>query len=436
MTLGPTYLPPIKQKNNTKRNIILLGVFLLVIVSIIIAYIFLNREHNGEVLFKTHVICDLDPRDQQQQIEQSLQEDRSFFADYLIYGEELSFYQNKYDQNESDPYIGKTIQFRDMCSDEVHSFLQINELDSKIPLQDLPEGFYQVYIQQNVGGNRLASPTVLDQTFTTVTRNGKRKQIRLIADKSYFTDIYTEELLLENNDLFVEVKEIAVDNTIVDIMLDGAGNHQDFGPTNLGKVDGDFIEANETYRFVEDLKKALEAKGLVVGTTRANKDLIVNTYGEEGRVYQAMNAQAKYMIEYYFEEVYDSERQGSSAYGSRWVSKQFQQALMEAFNSHQIPIYIGSAGQEGVFTGFQLRGQDGSNILRESGGKALGAGNFSERSDNLNQFAVNNPVGVHTINVNLMLVSNPNYKQHWDTYYQAMIDASVEGILEFLGVQP
>lgn len=437
VSITPKYLPPeIDEKKHKRKKRLLLVVFLLLIVSsLTVWFIKQSKNANKKVVYETYPICNFKPQEQQAYFDNREALGYKSFNDYLFYGEELSIYQNTYNRDEPNPLVGQTIQFHDICSDTIHSFLVGNYLDQQVPIYELPEGFYEVLIQSNLDGYRLVSPTIIENQFTTVTREGKRKLIKLMADRSLFTNVYDESLVLDDNELFVEVSETGIDPNIVDVVLDPYGNHADFGPINKGAEFDDFIEANETYRFALDVQKKLEEYGLKVILTRPNQDLIVNTYGDNGRVFAAMNAKAKLMVEFYFEQVEDRNLQGTSVYGSNYVSLNFQESLIKQFKERNLPIFIGSRGQVGAFHNPFLREMDQSNLIRESGGYALGAGEFSDRSARLNTFAINNRFGVHTVSLNLLMVSNPEFKTLWKTNYEAMVEASAFGILDYLGIK-
>lgn len=438
VSLSPQYLPPQIDNKKHKRKWILLVVFLLVIALLVLAWFTLFSKPKPEptAIFKSYSICGFDPEVQQEKFLEREELGIKAFNDYHFYGESLNIYEEKYNRDEQDPFVGQTLQFRDLCTDTIHSFLIGRKIDANVPLSELPVGFYQVVIQNNLDGFRLVYPTPIDDSLVTITRDNKRHEIHLIANRTLFTNILTQEPLLSDNELFVEVKEVGVDDKVLDIVLDPANNHADFGPINMGtQLDG-FNEANETYRFALDVKAELEKYNLKVGMTRPNKELTVNTYGDTGRVYAAMSQDAKLMVEIYFESVNDTKLQGTSVYGSNYASLNFQEILIKQFDARELPIFIGSRGQFGSFTNPFLREMDMHNLIRESGGYALGAGEFSERSTMLNGFAINNKHGVHTVSLNLLMTSNPNFMNLYQSNYQQMVEATTQGILEYLRIKP
>lgn len=76
--------------------------------------------------------------------------------------------------------------------------------DGQIPLEDLDEGFYQVFILQDLKEKQLVSDKKLRDTFYTVTRENTNKKIELIADQNLF-DNPEEEPFLQKNYVFVQV---------------------------------------------------------------------------------------------------------------------------------------------------------------------------------------------------------------------------------------
>lgn len=439
VSISPKYLPPEIDEKKHKQKKLLLVVFLLVAALIVLTIWWLNqpKEEKVEALYPSYSVCGFEPKAQQDYFDSRENLNTKNFSDYLFYGEEFSVYQNEYHQDKADPFIGQTLQFRDVCTGTIHSFLIGEFLDSNVPIYELPVGFYEVVIQSNLDGYRLVYPTTLDDFFTTVTRDNKRKSVHLMADRMLFTNVYTQEPILKDNELYVEVKETTVDKNIVDVVLDPAYSHADFGPDNFGQqFDWGFNEAKETYRFATDVKKILEEYGLVVKLTRPNDELIVNTYGDTGRVHAAMSSKAKIMVEFYFEQLEDRKLMGSSVYGSNYVSLNFQENIIKQFDERGLPIYIGQRGQFGAFHNPFLREMDQHNLIRESGGLALGAGDFSDRSMRLNQFAVGNRFGVHTVSLNLLVATHPDFQRQYQTNYQAMVEASAHGILSYLRIEP
>lgn len=438
VSISPKYLPPHIDNKKHKQKRLLLVVFLLVVSLIMMAvWILFNQEEEViEEVYPTYQVCDYDPKQQDAYFKERDQLEMQAFSDYLFYGESFSIYQNKYDQDIQDPFVGQTLQFRNVCTNTIHSFLMSDYLDNNVPIYELPVGFYEVVIQSNLDGFRLVYPDPIDEKFYTVTRDNKRLEVHLMADRMLFTDVYNQEPLLQDNELYVEIKEVDVNENIVDVVLDPAYNHADFGPLNKGAELSGFVGSDETYRFVQDVKKILEDHGLVVGLTRPNSELTVNTYGDTGRVHAAMSHKAKIMVEFYFESVEDRNLQGTSVYGSNYASLNFQEILIREFDRLNLPIFIGSRNQYGVFHTPFLREMDQHNLIRESGGLALGAGDFSDRSQTLNEFAIGNRYGVHTVSVNLLMTSNPNFLELYQNNYDQMVQASAQGILKYLRIKP
>lgn len=438
VSITPQYLPPQLNNKKHKQKKILLVVFLLVIAILIGVFIVLSNkpEEIPEELFPTYQICDFDPKEQDKYFKERDDLGIKAFKDYLFYGESFSVYENEYNRDEQDPFVGQTLQFRNVCTNTIHSFLMVDNLDKNVPIYELPVGFYEVVVQSNLDGFRLVYPTTIDEHFTTVTRNNKRLDIHLMADRMLFTDVYSQEPLLSDNELYVEVSETTIDKKIIDVVLDPAYNHADFGPINMGLQYDGFNEADETYRIALDVKEKLEAQGLIVELTRPNKDLTVNTYGDKGRVHTAITNQAKIMVELYFEQVEDRNLKGTSVYGSNYASLNFQEVLIQEFERLGLPIFIGSRNQYGAFYNPYLRDMDQSNLIRESGGLALGAGEFSDRSSRLNTFAIGNRFGVHTVALNLLIGTNHNFLSDYKTNYDLMVEATAQGIMNYLRLNP
>ena len=81
-----------------------------------------------------------------------------------------------------DLFAGKTVILRNVCSGLDFVYMMEKNADGQIPLEDLDEGFYQVFIMQDLKEKQLISAEKLHDTFYTVTRTTTNKKIELIAD--------------------------------------------------------------------------------------------------------------------------------------------------------------------------------------------------------------------------------------------------------------
>lgn len=436
MYFKPKYLPPQKNPKKHKRNQILLVVFLLLIISSVgIYFAFFKQEDKGPVLYDTYSVCNLNGTQTQELFDSREQLETEQFSDAFFYGESLTITKNPYVLTEKNAYIGDTFQLTNLCTNEIHSFLMTSNLDTNIELSKLPIGFYTVDIQENLKGKTLVSNEKLDLELITVSRNDKRLKIEVIANKDLLTNIYTGEPYLKEHQLFLQVSEIDVDKLIADVYLDPAFNHHDFSTINRGYVSETFIGSDETYKFATDVKQKLETYGIVVGLTRKDDLEIVNTYGIDGRVERSMKSKTKYMVELNFGTEYNKTLQGVRAFGSTLATTNFQQLLLQPFVDANLPVYTGTRNQMGVYKNSKTNGLDTINLLRESGGKALFAGQFSERSQLENKYAINNPNGVHTVRLDVLLSSYDKFEELFKENYNQLVDATVKGILNQLEIE-
>ena len=436
MYFKPKYLPPQKNPKKHKRKQILLVVFLLLIVlAIAIYFVFFKPKGKGPVLYDTYTICNLSGKQTQELFDSKEQLSTEVFSEAFFYGESLTITKDNYVSTEKNTYVGDTLQLTNLCNNEIHSFLMTSNLDTNIELSKLPVGFYTIDIQENLKGKSLVSKEKLSLELMTVSRNNKRHKIEVIANKDLFTNIYTGEPSLKQHQLFLQVSESEVNPLIVDVFLDPAYNHQDFKTINKGYVSDTFVASDETYKFAADVKTQLEKYGIVVAMTRTDDLEVVNTYGIDGRVERALKSKAKYMIEFNFGTEYNKTLQGVRAFGSAFATTNFQQLLLQPFVELQLPVYTGTRNQMGVYKNSKTNGLDTINIIRESGGKALFAGEFSERSKEENTYAINNPNGVHTVSLDLLLSSNENFEELYRMNYEQLVEATVLGILNQLEIE-
>ena len=116
-------------------------------------------------------------------------------GDYLYYGETLNLYHETYNRNGQDLFAGKTVILRNVCSGLDFVYMMEKNADGQIPLEDLDEGFYQVFIMQDLKEKQLVSHEKLHDTFYTVTRENTNKKIELIADQNLFDNPDEEPFL-------------------------------------------------------------------------------------------------------------------------------------------------------------------------------------------------------------------------------------------------
>lgn len=129
------------------------------------------------------------------------------------------FITKSYNRNGQDLFAGKTVILRNVCSGLDFVYMMEKNADGQIPLEDLDEGFYQVFIMQDLKEKQLVSHEKLHDSFYTVTRENTNKKIELIADQNLF-DNPDEEPFLQKNYVFVQVSTQPQPEDWIDVMID------------------------------------------------------------------------------------------------------------------------------------------------------------------------------------------------------------------------
>lgn len=421
-----TYLPDPNQelKRKKMRNSLVLFVLLVALGLTLILNRLLDHRKEQAKEYVTQTICNLDGRSSNELLIKENQHPQENMADYLYYGESLHLFNEKYDLFTADAFRKVVFQLKNLCTGEIYSYLAGDKLDQGIKVSTLDDGFYQIYIQTNIELKKLVSEQIVLDQFVTITADGKRKRVTLMANPAMFTNVDTGKNLFVKGSAYLQVETVDVDEKIIDIMIDPAYNNAEFGPVDKGYESDQFVAADELYNMALQLKQRLSEIGYVVAITRPNQDFTMNTYGDKGRVHAAIDAQAKLMVELSFNEFVDEP--GVGVFGSNYVSNNFQDALVKAFKEQDLKMMYNQGSFNTPF--YEETQLDTNNLVRESGSYALGAGKFSDKSFQQNYFALENRHGVHTVTVTLLSTQIQSVEQDFQQNLEKYLQALVEGI--------
>ena len=367
-------------------------------------------------------------------------------SDYLYYGETLNLMQNPYNPEVADPLSGKTVQFNNICTGEKFPFVFENAVDRQVALDELTVGYYEIFVIDDLQPKRAVYATPLKDTdFTTVKRKDKVNQISLIADQNLLKKDYKK--FLDQNYLFLEVKETDPKDKQVDVLLDPSGYNKDFTYTvDKGVEANGLVEYEENYKAAVELKKALEKYGLRVMITRDKMNQALNTYGKEGRLGKAYASKARYMFHIgQSESTYDSVK-GMEIYYSNHASATFANALLYDLKKNtQLTgnvAYATDLDNAGVMSADLVEGVDGRKIydgdmyIRESGGRATIAGSYSENAAKQNaSFAKDNKQGIQTLSIYYSYFTNKQDAAYWKSDRAKIMNATANSIARMLHVE-
>ncbi len=426
-----------QRKESIKKSLFLIVLFLITFFTS--AYL-LDKYQRNEMIKSDGIltICGLDYKESIELINQQDQDDTYLISDYLYYGETLNLFNSVYDIKSNDDIIGRTIILKNLCTGDELVYLINGKIDSQIPVETLVDGFYSINIVYDLIQRSAYSKEIIDNTFYTVRRNETSKRIRLIANKEVFgnDEISSDQ---QYNYLYLEVQSNNDDTDVYDIVIDpghsstDTGNYVEYG----GKANG-LIEAEETYKIALVIKDELEKYGLKVLITRNDETEVVDTYGENGRLYRAYQVDAKYYFDLQMRVASNPNIKGTQIVHSSFTSNKMATAIFNYLvdNTDLVSTgYTGSGKIPGVLASGTIDGYDGRMVIRESGGRILEAGTFSELAQQENaSFAKNERNGLQTFTIEYIYLTNPDEAKAWQENYQEYGKKTAEAILSYLNV--
>lgn len=361
--------------------------------------------------------------------------------DYLYYGESLALYQDIYSPENKDTLSGNTVELRNVCTGEKISMTMENYVDQKIHLDELKEGFYEVYIIEDLIEKRVVFDQPLEEnSYTGIKRNNEVSKVSLIADENLIKEYGTT---LNQNYLFLNVTKQKPSSNDIDVLIDPYGMNMDLTwlPDEGYKENG-LVENKEMYEAAVMLKEELESYGLRVGITKENVDEEGKAYGEDGRLAKGYKQNARYYLFLRFNSnPLSTDIRGfevhNSYYSSKTLARNIVYRMEKELNMEMSPMYT-SANDPGIVTSYLMKSDvdqkqiyDSNLYLRESGGRATLAGRYSETSIEQNKSFVN-ANGMQGLEIDFGYISNKEDAQYWKDNKEKIIhtlaDAFAEGI--------
>lgn len=430
--LRPQYLAPSNPKPK-KTKIVLLVVFLFVSITLGMYYVWKTYFQEDQPKLEYHTICNYSIDQTVELLKNRLDYPDVLIEDIFFYGESLNFKQEKHQVGMGDSLNGKTMTLVNLCNNQQYSFLNSSQLDINILTYTLPNGFYEVLVEDNFIFHHLSTPQKQTLDFYTITRNQTSQYLNIFSDAKYFIDPETEEVIFKQNRLFIEVSSQT--SPYLDIMIDAVGYDQDFNHPNTGIIiDEDFNTAQKSYQMALDLQAKLQELGLKVALTRPQAEIFVNTYGEKGRVHQAIDQRAKLMLQLDFAQIENATNRNFMVTSSNYASRSLGTLLADSILQNSQLKYETQRGFIGSILPSTLNKLDRQNLIRESGGIALGAGLYSDLSSRLNEFARTNPYGVQSVSISFGNMKNQAQRENFEDEYDVIIDKIVQALSQYLRI--
>ncbi|MDH6365917.1 MULTISPECIES: N-acetylmuramoyl-L-alanine amidase [unclassified Breznakia] len=417
----------------------------LLVLLVFIAYLGFHLAFgNTKETHENYTICNFSGEKTVETIHHKMKDDFTV-ADYTFYGESLALFKNAYTGEVSDPLSSMTVKLKNLCTGEETPYVLDKGLDRKVLLTNLSDGIYEIYVSENLTDKRVVFDGDVDDSITTITRNGKNKEVRVFTDQNILKDY---DVKLKKNYLFLEISETKLKKDAYDVAIDPAGLDSSFtnGVVSNGNEGNGLVEAKEMYDAALSLKEKLESKGLKVLILRNDSD-VTDTYGRDGRIAKAYNAGAKYYFRLAFDVDVSSDTTGFNILYSGHASNMF--AARIGYDFHQktglkgCTIYMKTTDEMGVIQAALINGllderqvYDSDLWLRETGGRATQAGLYSENTKKgTASFAYNNPYGMNTLNIYFGFVSNRDDANTWKQQKEQIITSLADSISTYLQLE-
>ena len=394
------------------------------------SYLFLKSRY----IPVTFPVCELSQKKIVNRFNVPFQEE-VLLKDYFFYGETLNLKEDIYSIFSADEITGKTAILRNVCQDNNDSvYIMEKKIDRQIALENLDDGFYEVFLQDNLINYRAYFDEVLNETFYTIRRNGEVKEIELIANKNLFDDIKNIDILNKNY-LFIKVTTKEPLEAFYDVVINPAYLDTDNDWSLDYSAHTSIIKAAEAiYDLAVSLKIELESYGLKVLLTRDNGEEIL-TYGELGRLKRGYYAHGKYFIDLRFNSSSNSATDGYEIIYSSWTSVSMASIISEQLRMNTNLKPLESGRYSGISNYGLSNGYEANLFIRENGGKALGAATYSSYSAENASFALDNRFGMQAISIRYGYLSNDIFANSLKEAGPIYIKETAKALAHYLSIE-
>lgn len=316
-------------------------------------------------------------------------------GDFYAYGENIVLTSTAYDSiGKTNDYANESFKLVNVCNNNEYTLETTNDIDQFLNYGDtvLEEGIYLIYHVHEGTDYTMKMNSTVNESFTTVTSNGTRQQIDLIADSGYFSEI-DEAYKLNTNLLMLKVSEAVLDTTIYDIVIDPSYNERS-DETYSNDVYSGSNESVALFEMANTLADELKSLGYRVTTTRQSAGEEMLTYGEDSRVGRTIASKAKYYVGL---ALTGGSGSGASIVHSSYSTSKFADSVKNAMTDSGIVFEENAVVSSSVTN----TGYDQTIDLREIGGKALKAGTYSSYTKEHNGMYADIVQGVNGIKFNL-----------------------------------
>jgi len=384
----------------------------------------LFNPHKVVVVQPKYTVCDYSLSKAQAVFKTLRYEDTIDLTEHLYYGETLNIYNEPFELGKKDPFIGQMATLVNLCDGSEYSYVMGEYIDKQIPLDTLPAGFYEVFVETlGTPRHRLISESILhDQFFTIRRNNGLGKEVEIVADRDLIEPVSEGSFIFDKNYVFIRVIEKEVPAQIYDVVIDPSQYHTP--DETVIKNDVNIGEALVVSANL--LKEKLESYGLKVFVTRG--DEIVDRWGPDGRLAKVINVKAKYYIALDIDSDINPTKRGASVYYSHYSSNAFASYIFNQYLKLHDMTWYGTGINRITIHDLMDRNAD----VRETGGKILGAGKYLGSSSLYNSEYASNPYGVQAILLDLCWISNTTDYNLYTTQHDTLIENIALGFADYL----
>ncbi|MBQ1305519.1 MAG: N-acetylmuramoyl-L-alanine amidase [Erysipelotrichales bacterium] len=419
-----------QPKKKVKYRIRWKNVLLLVVALALVIYLFslliglirgaFSKEEGA------FTACSLSAKKLRTQFAEKEYDSTAEINDYVFYGEFLNLYSSEYSKGASSNLTGRTLVLRNVCNGkEITIDKTTTMLDGQMDLRGIPEGFYEVYLIENLLEKRLYMANPIEAaSIITVPRDKTRYEVTLYADAKLMNSEKSTENVLDKNYVFLDVRKVKnLPEDVYDIVLNP-------GPVTEKSRDdltgNGLTESEEMFRFASEVKKKLEADGYKVFLTRDQFDW-AGMYGVGGVAESAYKSKGKYFFSF---DMYDGTPQtGVGVTYSSYISDTLAKTIFDTLVTEG-----GMAlknGEYSVSSSDRIDGgYDGDYDIRETGGKALGAGKADANSE-MDTFAVD-ANGLQSLYFSLCNIALAEDAKAWTDHFDQYAQAMAKGIETYL----
>lgn len=357
----------------------------------------------------------------QESYEQSIE-----VGDMTVYGNTLIFYAQEYDPLVPDGFYGRVAQLRNIETGAWISTTFTGGIDSGFDLQSLPQGVYELYLSDEYTPKRAyVSQAIAPIQLFTVRDHDQVKSIQLSANTNYLGkfNIFTDKPYL-----YISVTQQDPIAHYVDIVLDPSGTlafSEEDDPN-------DQYEAQLSWALANQVKAYLENAGLRVEFSQDPQENL-GYLGSPSRLSTGYQNQAKIFLSLsmdYQEYNYPycvSSPLSNGLLGNALVQSLKQEGVTLANVSLDSQLNTGNSYDN--FFGFSYLST--LPILRESGGKATGAGLLGGWEENA---LFSNANGMAAVAFYYASAVNESSLQYYLDHQDSIAKGLAQGILEYIGL--